>query len=39
LQPRIARDPIERPLATANRVLPESKAPAKRQTSALIGKK
>jgi len=34
LQPKIARDPIERPRATA-----ESKATAKRQTSALIGKK
>src|SRR5213595_889497 len=39
LQPRIARDPIERPLSTANRVFPESRTPAKRQTSPLIGKK
>jgi len=36
LQPRIARDPIERPLSTATSVLP---TPAKRQTSPLIGKK
>jgi len=39
LQPKIARDPIERPLSTANRVFPESKTFAKRQTSPLIGKK
>jgi uncharacterized LabA/DUF88 family protein len=34
LQPRIARDPIERPLATANRV-PEPMTATKRHTSSL----
>jgi uncharacterized LabA/DUF88 family protein len=35
LQPRIARDPVERPLATADRVLHKPKTFTKRQTSAL----
>jgi uncharacterized LabA/DUF88 family protein len=35
LQPRIARDSVERPLATAYRVLAKPKTATKRQTSAL----
>jgi uncharacterized LabA/DUF88 family protein len=34
LQPRIARDPAERPLATADRAL-KPKMPTKRHTSSL----
>jgi uncharacterized LabA/DUF88 family protein len=34
LQPRIARDPVERPLATADRV-PKPMTPTKRRTSSL----
>jgi len=34
LQPRIARDPIERPLATADRA-PKLMTPTKRHTSSL----
>jgi hypothetical protein len=34
LQPRIARDPVERPLATADRA-PKPMMPTKRRTSSL----